>query len=121
MTAQQVRPTIVADGDYWRVICPAHSLHRTVATQKHAQNILALHERIDHPHDDEQAEPLDLTRAAAWLLLVHDDPDMGESHRTVAMTLWTELLGGMGRRSALDFAREVVDANPPLTAHIAPF
>jgi hypothetical protein len=87
-----------------RVVCSEHNLDRTVLTEGHATNLLALHLRIDHggtgPAD------LDVAAAAAFVVILDADPNMSPTAKTAVANVWV-LLTGMEREAALAYAREV--------------
>lgn len=63
---------------------------------------------------------VDLTQAARWVRLMRDDPDMGLAYRG-ALGCWTELLGLASDGDAVDLIDTLADADPPVTAVVAPF
>lgn len=102
----------------WVVRCADHNLHRRVETQAHATNLLALHLRKDHPGPTTGPATLDLTAAAALVVVIHADPIMGDLAKTTARNVWTCLTGLEGE-AALAYARTV--AAHQTTAVIPPF
>lgn len=102
----------------WRVTCEQHGLDRTVATERHATNLLNLHQRKDHA-DDTQIVSVDLTSAAQALL--EEIPYAGQGTALEgALDVWCALTG-MTEDEVTAYARELADSTPPITAHIAPF
>lgn len=102
----------------YRVICVEHRLDRTVNTEGHANNLLALHLRVDHPGPATGPATLDVTATAALVLVLHADPIMAGSTRTAALHIW-EALTGLDGETALAYAREV--AGHQTTAVVPPF
>lgn len=90
-----------------RVVCAEHKLDRTVDTEAHASNLLALHLRRDHPGTS-PAEPtvLDVAAAAAFVAIMQADYLMPEPSRDATLRVW-RLLTGLNDDDALAYAREV--------------
>lgn len=115
-------------GSRFRVTCADHDLDRTVDTEAHAENLRALHQRLDHPGErpapDEEAPDgivdLDLRRAAISVVLAADTTDLPFHYGTGVMLLW-ERLTGLEGTAALTLARQLADSPTPVTAHVAPF
>lgn len=102
----------------WHVGCDQHQLDRTVDTEAHAANLLALHLRIDHQTTPGEPATLDLTAAAALVTIIHADPIMSDLAKTTARNIWACLTGLEGE-AALAYARQV--AATQTTAVIPPF
>lgn len=102
----------------WRVTCPTHSLDRTVDTEQHARNLAALHQRRDHD-DPTDNVAVDLTAAAAAVVSEWDHGYVMTSQG--AMQVWRALTGINDMDDAIDYARQIAAADPPITAHVPPF
>lgn len=103
----------------WVVTCEQHNLHRVVETERHAVNILNLHQRVDHA-DDTQIISVNLTAAAAEVVQFADD-DHGDGHDWATLLIWQALTGIADAAEALAYAREIAAADPPIAAHLPPF
>lgn len=109
----------------WVVTCEQHNLHRVVETERHAVNILNLHQRVDHA-DDTQIVSVNLTAAAAAMVGLELHPglygvDVPTGREEGALTVWQALTGLDDLDEALAYARELAGTVPPITAHIPPF
>lgn len=61
---------------------------------------------------------VNLTQAAAWLLLLHDEPDLTREYRG-ALGMFAEMLS-LDNAEALAYARELVARKPTQTVAIVP-
>lgn len=110
----------ITGGRYW-VVCREHGLNRSVATETHAENLRRLHDRIDHPPEPVEDHITDLDMAAAAYALVEETLTEGQGTALEgAAAVWAALTG-LTEDEALTFAREIVAAGTPLTAHLTPF
>lgn len=108
---------MLAVPDGWRITCVEHGLDRTIGEHRHAANLFAQHERVDHAANAER--PLMPAEAARFMLLILDDSTLDESHKVVARGSFEQLTQIYGDE-AVEYARELV-ARPGVTlAHISP-
>lgn len=96
----------------YRVTCATHGLNRLVMTPEHAQNIVRMHDRIDHA-EDPPPEQFNISAAARAMLAAGDS--MGGAY-----DVWIALTGcDNDEQTAEQLARDYADS--PTTAHPAPF
>lgn len=116
-------PTITAltDPVSWMVSCPEHGLQRIVDTERHAENLLALHLRLDHPADPRNGSlEVDLRRAALTVVNALDGTDLPHHYAIGILILW-ESLTGLDEEASQALARQLADSPAPVIAHVAPF
>lgn len=104
----------------WRVVCQEHGLDRTVDTERHADNIAALHLRVDHA-EDHALEDVNLSDAAAYVVAVFTDTTLPPSVATAVVKGWRLLVGADSDTAALAYAHDVADRPGTVTATVAPF
>lgn len=114
----------VGDRRFW-VYCDTHALNRHVETEAHARNLFNLHERVDHA-DDTQLIAVDLTAAAQQVTESLFDRagqsyDLDVSYNEGSLHVWQALTGLRDDTEALDYARQIATADPPITATVPPF
>lgn len=118
------QPTItpVTDPVGFHVFCGEHGLTRTVSSERHATNLLALHLRIDHA--DEGVALLveaNLTEAAQWLVALRADKNLVPAYRAVE-SMWAMLVGlDHDRPAAVELALQIAALPDDLLAHTPPF
>lgn len=122
MTGPTITPML--RGNRFRVHCTEHRLDRTVDTQSHADNLLALHLRRDHAEDmgtvrDQAVVTLRLSDAAAYVAVIHDDPITAPLTRDTLLRTWALLIGENDLDAALSYARQIAPGD--LLAHTPPF
>lgn len=112
----------------WRVTCEQHKLDRTVESEGHATNLLALHLRRDHSGDAAPAgspATLNVSKAADYLMVCWEGYAPKDSSRSeqvayyAALDMW-EALTGLTGDAALAYARTVRDGTKT-TAALIPF
>lgn len=99
----------------WGVACPEHMGDlRTGLTFRHAQNVIAKHNREHH------GEPLvNLTAAAQFIIGLNDD---GQGRAFAgALSAWQVLLGLDNLEDAEAYLEEFAGAEPPVIAAGVPF
>lgn len=79
---------------------------------------------LDHRPDCHTRRPdrstFNISEAASWVVLLQDDPEMGDSHRLSALMVW-KALTGLNESDAVDYARRLTDdAHPHLRAYTSP-
>jgi hypothetical protein len=118
------QPTItpVTDPVGFHVFCGEHGLARTVSSERHATNLLALHLRIDHAdeHGDLMIEA-NLTEAAQWLVALKADRNLVPAYRAV-LSMWAMLVGlDHDRDAAVVLAEQIASLPDDLLAYTTPF
>jgi len=121
MGAQIIREVLGPISNAYRVTCPEHGLNRLVLTPEHADNLLRMHDRIDHA-DEPPPETFDITAAATAVLGLQRGA--GGDAADAALMVWQALTGrdtttDEDDEAALQLARDYADS--PTTAHTAPF
>lgn len=117
MTGPAITPML--RGGRFRVTCSEHQLDRTVDTESHANNLLALHLRRDHPLPADDAAVAHLSDAAAYVAVLHDDHLTSSDARDAVLRTWALLLGKTDLDEALAYARRIAPAD--LLAFTTPF
>lgn len=97
----------------WGFICREHGISRNGLTERHAQNVAALHAREQHA--DPLAIALDLQAGAiATARLSSIDRYYG------ALEVW-QAMTGLADEALEGFLNKLTDAPEPVTAAVAPF
>lgn len=123
---------VTVQGHRWQVRCDAHSLLRVVATLRHAENIAALHQRIDHADDPvpEAGPPhtlavLDLSAALRWVVTVEEavQADTMPSSALIATLSTLAFLTHSTNDQVLELAHMLRDSPTTATinAYLPPF
>lgn len=107
MSDDRVWPTYdPVPGDKFRVTCSGHGLDRTVDTEVHARNLLALHLRKDHPASVRAVDTFAISDAAAFVVIMDADHLMSTTAKDAALSVFA-LLVGMPKPDALAYAHAV--------------
>ena len=111
--------TVLPNIGKWRVTCIDHpQLDRIVNSPEHAANIVALHDRLDHPEEAVQIQEFRISTAAGMLVTILDDPAITGPERVAATMIW-KALTGLPETEAINAAYRYAMNN--VTAYEPPF